>query len=113
MNGNCFPIVSCVHDCSDHLAEGGSKNCTYIADVFTEMVHLYDPKATDTDVFYFDGAANVQKAGKILEARFPRTTCLYGGEHALALWFSKVAKIPVIRVRYMLLFSCLYRCTNY
>ena len=26
------------------------------------------------------------------------------GEHALALWFSKVAKIPVIRVRYVLLF---------
>ena len=79
MNGNCFPVVACIRDCSAHLAEGDSKNCVYIADVFTEMVRLYDPKSTDTDVFYFDGAANVQKAGKILEARFPRTMCLYGG----------------------------------
>ena len=104
MNGNCFPVVSCIRDCTEHLAAGGSKNCTYIAQVFTEMVNHYDPNGTDWDVFYFDGAGNVQKAGRLLEARFPRTTCLYGGEHALALWFSKVAKIPVIRVRYVLLF---------
>ena len=63
------------------------------------MVNHYNPKETDWDVFYFDGAGNVQKVGRLLEARFSRTTCLYGGEHALALWFAKVAKIPVIRVR--------------
>ena len=63
------------------------------------MVKLYDPKGTNIDLFCFDGTANIQKAGKLLEAQFPRTTCLFGGEHALALWFSKVAKIPVIRAR--------------
>ena len=62
---------------------------------------------------YFDGAANVQKAWKILEAQFPPTPCLYGGEHALALWFSKMAKIIGIRVRYMLLFFYLFRGTVY
>lgn len=112
MNGNCYPVVACVRDCSEHLAEGGSKNCTYIADVFSELVKQYDPKGTDTDIFYFDGAANVQKAGRILEARYPRTTTLYGGEHALALWFSKVAKIPAIRVGNMLLFACFFVFTN-
>ena len=28
MNGNCYPIVSCIRDCSEHLAAGGSENCT-------------------------------------------------------------------------------------
>ena len=113
MNGNCYPIVACIRDCTKHLAAGGTKDCVYIADLFTELVDHYDPKGTDWDIFYFDGAGNVQKAGRVLETRFPRTTCLYGGEHALALWFAKVAKIPVIRVRYMLLFFCLFRGTNY
>ena len=112
MNGNCYPVVSCIRDCSEHLAQGGSKNCTYIASVFTELVRLYDPKGTDTDIFYFDGAGNVQKAGRLLEAMHPRTTVLYGGEHALALWFSKVARIPVIRVRFLMLFACSFRCTT-
>ena len=84
-NGNCFPVVSCIRECTKHLAAGGSKNCIYIAHGFTEMVNHYDPKGTDWGVFYFDGAGNVQKTGRLLEARFPRTTCLYGGEHALAL----------------------------
>ena len=85
MNANCFPIVSCIRDCSEHLSAWGSKNCTYIAQVFMELVKHCDSKGTNWDLFYFDGTANVQKAGKILEAQFPRTTCLYGGEHALTL----------------------------
>ena len=58
---------------------------TYITQVFTDFVNQYNPKGTDTNIFYFDGAANVQKAGRILEARFPCTTVLYDEEHALAL----------------------------
>ena len=67
--------------------------------MFTVLINVYDPKGTDTDIFYFDGAVNVQKAGRILEVRFPCTTSLYGGDHALALWFSKATKTSVIRVR--------------
>ena len=101
MYGNCYPVVAAIRDCTDHLAAGGTKNCTYIAEVFTALVREYDPKGKDTNIFYFDDAANVQKVGRILEARFPRTTTLHGGDHNLALWFSKIAKIPVIRVRKM------------
>ena len=110
MNGNYYPIVLCIRDCSEHLVVGGSKNCTYIAQVFTELVKHCDPKSakrTDWDLFYVDDATNVHKAGRILEVRFPCTTCLYSGKHILALLFSKVAKIPLIRVRYMLLFSAI------
>ena len=99
MNGNCYPVVACIRDCTEHLAAGGQKNAAYIASVFIELVELYDPKHMYTDIFYFDGAGNVQKAGRVLEGRYHRTTALYGAEHALALWFAKVAKIPVVRVR--------------
>jgi hypothetical protein len=54
---------------------------------------------TITDNFYFDGASNIQKAGKILDARHLRTTTLHGGEHVLALWFANIAKIPAAKVR--------------
>ena len=44
MNGDCYPAVTCTRDCSDQLAAGGSKNCRYIADIFTKLVKLYDPR---------------------------------------------------------------------
>ena len=50
--------------------------------VSATMVSIYNPKRRDMDIFYFDGAANVQKAGRV--SRFPCTTTLYEGEHALA-----------------------------
>ena len=34
---------------------------------------------TFTDLFFFDGASNVQKAGQVLMAMFPRTFCFHGG----------------------------------
>ena len=71
MHGNCYPVVAAIRDCSDHLAEGGTKNALYIANIFGELVEKYDPKHTDTDIFYFDGASNVQKAGRVLEVWYP------------------------------------------
>ena len=59
------------------------------------------------DIFYFDGASNVQKAGDLLGVRFPRTVTHHGGEHVVALWFSDLVKIPVIKVCLTLfLLSC-------
>ena len=50
------------------------------------------------DIFYFDGASNVQEAGKVLGVKFPRIVTYHGGEHVVALWFSDLAKIPEIKV---------------
>jgi hypothetical protein len=49
-------------------------------------------------VFYFDGASNVQKAGEILMAKFPRSFCFHGGEHVVSLFFSSIAKIKPVKV---------------
>ena len=48
---------------------------------------------------FFDGASNVQKAGKILAASYPHITIFHGDDHVLSLSFSNIEKFPVIGVR--------------
>jgi hypothetical protein len=98
MSGVTPPITILIQDCSKHMADGGKKDALYIADMFEEKVIEYDPEKIYTDVFFFDGASNVQKAGEVLMARFPRTFCFHGGEHVVSLFFSSIAKIKPIKV---------------
>ncbi len=58
----------------------------------------YNPLRICTDVFYFDGASNVQKAGEVLMARFPCSFCFHGGTHVVSLFFSSIAKIKPVEV---------------
>jgi hypothetical protein len=73
------PMTISIEDCTKHMAEGGKKDASYIADLFDKKVMEYDPLKTCTDVFYFDGGSNVQKAGEVLMARFPCSFCFHGG----------------------------------
>lgn len=51
------------------------------------------------DLVFFDGASNVQNAGKILQARHPRITVGHGAEHVVSLFFADVfTKIPAFEV---------------
>ena len=45
------------------------------------------------DMCAFDGASNVQKAGKIISVYFPRLTCIHGAEHVVSLFFDDVFKL--------------------
>ena len=56
----------------------------------------YDPTNMLTDVFFFDGASNVQKAGDVLMAKFPHTFCFHGGEQVVSLFFASLGKIEPI-----------------
>ena len=47
----------------------------------------------------------MQKAGRLLEVRCPRTVTYHGGEHVVALWFASLAKIPEIKV-WFFMFHC-------
>jgi hypothetical protein len=69
------------------MTQGGQKDATYIADLMEDIVLKYDPETTCT---WFDGASNVQKAGKILEQKFSRSYSLHGGEHIVSLFFSDI-----------------------
>jgi hypothetical protein len=102
MSGVTPPITISIQDCLKHMVEGGKKDTLYIADLFKENVAEFNPERMYTDVFYFDGASNVEKAGNILIARFPRSFCFHGGEHVVLLFFSWIAKIKTIKISYML-----------
>ncbi len=105
MSGVTPPITFSIQDCSKHMTKGGKKEASYIADLFEEKVLEYDPQKLYTDVFYFDGASNVQKAGDVLMARFPRSFCFHGGEHVVSLFFSSISKIKPIKVPMLTLFD--------
>jgi len=98
MSGTTPPLKIGILDCTTHMASGEKKDATYIADIFAEKVEEYDPNHQLTDVLYFDGASNVQKAGQVLMAKYPRTFCYHGGEHVVALFFTSLSKIRPIRV---------------
>jgi hypothetical protein len=69
-----------IKDCSSQMASGGTKSAEFIADLMAKHI---------------DGAANVQKAGRILEAKYPRVTSIHGAEHVVSLFFSDFAKTEV------------------
>jgi hypothetical protein len=113
------PTCVAIEDCTGHMTKGGKKDATYIADLMEDIVIKYDPEKTRTTIFWFDGASNVQKAGKILEQKFPRAYSLHGGEHVVSLFFSDISKLPAIKVSslcllypYRLHSNCLF-CSLY
>ena len=92
------PTVLSIDDCTEHMASGGKKDAPYISHLFERHVEEYDPENKLVDLFYFDGASNVQKAGRLLVAKYPRAMCLHGGEHVISLFFADLAKMIPIRV---------------
>jgi hypothetical protein len=70
-----------------------------LPNIFEGKVLEYNPQLLFTDVIYFDGASNVQKAGEILMAKFPCSFCFHGGEHVVSLFFLSIAKIKPVKVR--------------
>ena len=98
MCGDIHPMLVAIYDCSEHMASGGKKDAAYIAELFGEKVVEYDPEKVHTDLFFFDGAGNMQKGGEILTAKYPRAYCFHGGEHVVSLFFSDISKFTPIKV---------------
>ena len=81
-------------DCSNYLSKGVSKSATFIADLFRPHLQKLDPNKNLVDLLYFDGASNVQKAGRILMQDYKRVSCYHGAEHVIGLFFSDLMKLP-------------------
>ena len=89
---------------------GGKKDAAYIADLcqgqmedlFSEDKHqtMFGTLKDTTNLFFFDGASNVQKAGEILTVHYPRVHCLKGAAHAVVFFLSDIAKLPPICVSF-------------
>jgi hypothetical protein len=98
-HGAVGPSPVAIEDCHDHMFKGGKKDASYIATLMDAVIAEYDPNKFLTDIFWFDGAGNVQKGGRILEAIYPRSYCFHGGEHVVALFFDDLGRLKSIRVR--------------
>lgn len=80
-------------DCSDHLSAGGKKDSVYIASLFQDYIPELDPNGSRLDLILMDGAGNVQKGARLIEAKYPRVSVIHGVEHVVSLFFSDVAKL--------------------
>ena len=80
------------------MSKGGKKDVLYIAEMLEHVILPYDPDKTLLTIFRFDGAENVVKASRILDAKFPQSYSLHGGEHVVSFFFSDIAKIKQIEV---------------
>jgi len=85
----CLEIV----DCSTHLAKGGKKDVEYIYSLFLPFIKDFEAwKPNAVDLVLFDGASNVQKAGKLFTSSYPQISVLHGAEHVTSLFFNDVFK---------------------
>ncbi len=101
----CLEIV----DCHDHMANGGKKDATFIANCFLPYIEKCSKNGKNfVDLALFDGAANMQKAGDILGIYHKRITCIHGAEHVMSLYFSDLFKLPQIRI-FMKLCKLIYK----
>ena len=94
---NPFSILEFL-DLSDRCAVGDKKDGGFLVSQYIPSIRKLenhrksDGKTTPgiVDICIFDGASNLQNAGKIMSARFPRITVLHGAEHVMALLFQDV-----------------------
>ncbi len=103
MSGTFPTMTISIQDCTKHIVEGGKKDASYISNLFDKKVMECNPLKTCTDLFYFDWASNIQKAGEVLMARFSCSFCFHRGEHIVSLFFSSITKIKLVKV-----FVCLH-----
>ena len=94
---NPFALLD-IADCTDHLAKGGMKNASYIANIIEPMIANLEGKLDGNrhkctgivDLVFFDGASNVQNSGELLRMKYPRITVGHGAEHVVLLFFKDV-----------------------
>lgn len=96
---NSFALLDVV-DCSNQASAGKKKDAKFIARLihpFVEKIEMEGDGLSNNltgvvDLVFFDGATNVQNAGKILAAMHPRISVGHGAEHVVSLFFSDVFK---------------------
>jgi hypothetical protein len=67
-------------DATSHMEKGGKKDAFYIASLFRPHIDEYEKEFQNSVACCsFDGAANVQKAGCILQVHYPSDKLLYFG----------------------------------
>lgn len=85
----------CCH--TERLENGKVKDHGYLVDkLLKPNVDKLDSEHKLLDVIFFDGAADAQAAGRLLQVHYPRLTVQHGAEHVMGLLFKDIIKIPVV-----------------
>ena len=94
-SGMCPSALLEIVDCTKHMASGGIKSAEYIAGLMTP--HVEKLGKDNVDLFLFDGASNVQKAGQLMAIDYPRTSCFHAAEHLMSLYLGDICSFqPVL-----------------
>ena len=95
---NPFALLD-IADCTNHMALGGMKDATHIANCIKSLIDQLEQemdgrnKCTGVvDLVFFDGASNVQNAGKLLSIKYPCIAVGHGAEQVVSLFFSDIFK---------------------
>ena len=79
------------------MADRNTKSADFIVKhCFVPHFATLDPEKKSIDMIDFDGASNVQKAGKALCNVYSTYTISHGGEHVVSLVCGDIGKLPVI-----------------
>ena len=95
-SGTCPSALLEIVDCTKHMSEGGIKSAEYIAGLMEP--HVEKLGKDHVDLFLFDGASNVQKAGKLMAIHHPRTTCVHAAEHLISLFLGDICKLRPVQL---------------
>jgi hypothetical protein len=96
-----------ISECTGHIQGGGKKDAGFTDGLFLPHMKIIDPDKQLIDCVFFDGARNVQKAGKIVQVHYPRVMVLHGVEHVVSLFFKDLSNIQVVKhqiVRYCFIY---------
>jgi hypothetical protein len=77
---------------TEHLVDGKKKDAAYVSSLFEPWVLKLDPRNSRIDCVFFYGASNVQKAGRLLAAKYPRIHVQTCAAHSVSLFFSDICK---------------------
>ncbi len=83
-------------------------NAMYMPQIFQDKVNKFGIDDRTTDVYFFDGASNIQKAGQILCQIFPRAHWFHGGKHVLSLFSVNSQSWRQSRFQYCIF--CVWQC---
>ncbi len=105
--GEMPPTVFWIHNYTGHMASGGKKDALHISGLFEENYQNFDPDNSMglLDIFAFDGASNVQKAGYILNVKYPTSHTTHSVEHVFSLFFDDCAKLKSVKVGVLMIFN--------
>lgn len=87
----CLEIV----DCTQPMRDGQRKTGVYIFKLIEKHILDLEEIGVPVTALFFDGASNVQKAGRLAMLKYPRISSKHGTEHVMSLVMQDIFEMRV------------------